>query len=186
MKNYTPDELKEVLRQHALWLEGFPGMKRANLQGADLQSADLRGANLRSANLQCADLHDANLQGADLRGADLQGADLRGANLQGADLHGAYIHGAGETLKIAALAVYTDLYDYQCWAIVLEDGSPWVRMGCLWKSVEQWDAIGIRNSNPGEFPDDGSEASDRRVRAFEFTRAEALRMAERVRITITK
>ena len=51
-------------------------------------------------------------------------------------------------------------------------------MGCLWKTVEEWDSIGIRNSNPDEFPDDHTEKSERRARAFEFTRAEALAMAE--------
>ena len=54
------DELKSILGQHKLWLDGDGG-KRADLQGADLQGADL----------QHADLQRADLQGADLRGADL-------------------------------------------------------------------------------------------------------------------
>ena len=171
MKRYTPDELAEVLRLHNLWLEDDPAGKRADLQGADLQGA----------NLQCANLWGADLHGADLRGADLQGADLQGANLRGADLQGAYLRGANGKMKIAAMAVFTGLYEYQCWAVAMEDGTPWVRMGCLWKSVEEWDALGIRNSNKSEFPDDGSESSERRVRAFEFTRTEALLMAEKVK-----
>ena len=108
----------------------------------------------------------------------LQGADLRGANLRGADLWGA----DNKKMKIAAISILTGLYAYQCWAVVSDDGTAWVRMGCLWKSVEEWDALGIRNSNPGEFPDDGSEQCEQRVRAFEFTRAEAVRMAEKVKL----
>ena len=65
-----PQELKQIIEQHGLWLRGCGGeranLQRANLQGADLQGADLRGANLRGANLQ-----RAYLQGADLRGANL-------------------------------------------------------------------------------------------------------------------
>ena len=61
----TPDELKRILDDHALWLAGSGG-KCANLSRADLSGAGLSGANLR---------------GADLSGADLRGADLSGAGL---------------------------------------------------------------------------------------------------------
>lgn len=97
--------------------------------------------------------------------ANLRDADLRGANLYDANL------------RASLVRVFSGLYIYQCWAIVSDKGIPWVRMGCKWKTVEEWDSIGVRNSNPGEFPNDGSEESERRVRAFEFTRAEALLMA---------
>jgi len=195
MKRYTPEELTEVLRLHKLWAQDEEGgqrayLQRADLRGADLQRADLQGADLRGAYLQRADLQDADLQGADLWGAnlwdaDLQGADLWGANLRGADLWGANLRGAdlqradGEKMKIVSMRVFTGLYPYQCWAVVAEDGIPWVRMGCLWKSVEEWNRIGIRASNPGEFPDDGSETCEERVRAFEFVRAVAMRMSEK-------
>ena len=96
------------------------------------------------------------------------GADLTGANLRGANLYGAG--------KIASLRVFTGLYNYQCWAVVTEAGAPWIRMGCLFKSLADWDAIGIRSSNPSEFPDNGSEKSERRVRAFAFTRDAVERM----------
>ena len=56
------------------------------------------------------------------------------------------------------------------------DGSRWVRMGCLFKSLEDWDRIGIRKSNLSEFPDDGSDRSEERIAAFEFAKAAALRM----------
>ena len=76
------------------------------------------------------------------------------------------------------MAVFTGLYKYQCWAVVTDQGVPWLRMGCLWKSLEEWDSIGgIRPSNTSEFPNDGSEKCEQRVRAYEFTRAEAERMA---------
>ena len=110
--------------------------------------------------------------------ANLSGADLSGANLSGADLSRA----EGEKMKISTMRVFSGLYEYQCWAVVAEDGTPWVRMRCLWKSVEEWDRIGIRASNPDEFPDDGSEKCEERVRAFEFTRAEAVRMAEKIKL----
>ena len=113
----------------------------------------------------------ANLRGANLVCANLDGANLRGANLDGANLHG---------LRAAAMSVFSGLYEYQCWAVVSREGIPWVRMGCLWKSVEEWDRIGIRQSNVREFPNDGSEKCERRVRAFNFTKAEALRLAAKV------
>jgi len=84
MKRFTPEELAEVLRLHALWLADADGGIRANLCDANLCGADLYGADLRYANL-CG----ANLRYANLCGADLYGADLRYANLCGADLRGA-------------------------------------------------------------------------------------------------
>jgi uncharacterized protein YjbI with pentapeptide repeats len=166
----------------------------ANLHGTDLAGANLTGANLDMVNLTDADLYGANLArtslyGAGLAGAKLAGANLSGANLDEADLAGADLSGANlvgakltgaryEDLKLAAVVVLTGLYKYQCWAAVSVDGAPYVLMGCLFHSVDEWDAIGIRNSNPSEFPDDGSAKSEERVAAFEFVRAKALRMAE--------
>lgn len=67
-------KLKDILKQHKMWLTGKEGGK----------CADLRGANLRST-----DLCDADLCGANLRGSDLCNADLRGANLCDANLRDA-------------------------------------------------------------------------------------------------
>ena len=84
------DELKTILEQHKLWLDGDGG-EPANLRGANLRWADLRGANLRCADLRGADLQGADLRCANLRYANLQYADLRGADLRCADLQGANI-----------------------------------------------------------------------------------------------
>src|SRR5262245_14425370 len=80
MSEYKPEKLREMLVEHAKWLQDPETGKRFSVPwGADLRGADLRGA---------------YLHGADLRGAYLHGADLRGAYLHGADLRGAYLHGA--------------------------------------------------------------------------------------------
>jgi hypothetical protein len=119
-----------------------------------------------------ADLRGANLDGADLRGANLRGANLCGANLYGADLGGADLDGK----KVSSLRVFTGLYAYSVWAVAFEDGSRWVKMGCLFYSLEDWEKIGIRKSNESEFPDDGSEKCEERVAAFEFAKAAVMRM----------
>jgi Pentapeptide repeats (8 copies) len=147
--------------------------KRINLRGANLYGANLRGADLRGANLYGADLRGANLGGADLYGADLRGANLYGANLYGADLGGADLG----RKKVASLKVFTGLYAYQVWAVQYEDHSRWVKMGCLFYDLAKWEAIGIRNSNQSEFPNDGSAKCEERVRAFEYAKAEALAFA---------
>ena len=130
----------------------------------EIEDQGSEALNLRVAVLSAHGAH-ANLIGADLRDANLRGADLRGANLIGG-------------LKIKTVRVYAGLYRYISMAILSSDGTPWVRMGCLWNTVEDWDRIGIRASNSDEFPDDGSERCEERVRAFDFTRAAALRLAE--------
>ena len=81
-------ELKDILDQHRLWLNGKGG-KCANLHGADLGGADLRGADLRGAIL-----YNTSLTDADLRGAILRDAKLNGANLYNADLRGAILRDA--------------------------------------------------------------------------------------------
>jgi hypothetical protein len=109
-----------------------------------------------------------------LRGAGLSGADLSGADLRGANLSRAYLGGK----KIHSLRAYSSsLYPYQVWAVLNQDGSRIVRMGCLWHTVEEWDEIGIRQSNTSEFPDDGSEMSEDRAAMFELAKSAALRMS---------
>ena len=98
------EELKEILENHAKYLNGDSDLKRANLRGAvlcdavlcdaDLRDADLLNANLSDANLSDANLFDADLHGAYLLNANLHGADLYCANLCGANLFGADLYGA--------------------------------------------------------------------------------------------
>jgi hypothetical protein len=77
---------------------------------------------------------------------------------------------------VAFLKGFAGLYKYNVWSVLFADGQRWVRMGCLFKSLEDWDKIGIRKSNLKEFPDDGSEKCEERVAAFEFAKSAALRM----------
>ena len=137
-------------------------------------NAILDRANLNGANLDGANLDGASLKGASLNGANLNGASLNGANLNGANLDGALIDGK----PIVTLRVFSGLYAYTVQAVLFRDGSRWVRMGCLWKSLDEWEAIGIRKCNPSEFPDDGSDRCEERVAAFEFAKAAALRLKE--------
>ena len=104
----------------------------------------------------------ANMSGANMSGEDMRDADMRYANMSGA------IMSEG---KIKIFCYLGRIYRYYSWAVKFEDGGKWVRMGCLWMSLEDWDKVGIRNSNPAEFPDDGSKGSRQRVLAFEFAKA---------------
>ena len=91
-------ELKEILYQHKLWVEGNGGkranLRDANLTGTDLRSADLRGADLSDANLSGANLWNVNLAGANLTSANLTSANLHDAKLSGAKLTSANIEDA--------------------------------------------------------------------------------------------
>ena len=118
------------------------------LESATTIAELVTAARSASANLSCADLFSAKLKGALIDGKPI--INLRQISYSG--------------------------YAYGVQAVLFEDGSRWVRMGCLWKSLAEWEEIGIRSSNPSEFPDDGSVASEERVAAFEFAKAAALRM----------
>ncbi len=155
-------------------------------QRKEIELENLRGADLCGANLCDADLYDADLYGADLRNANLHGANLRGADLRGADLRGADLYGANlrnanlcDNMKIKTLHTYSGLYKYEVWSFVDDKNEPWVRMGCLYKPISEWDKITIEKSNLSEFPDDNSDDSTERARAFYFARAQALLDAKR-------
>ena len=133
----------------------------------DFSNAYLRCADLSNANLRCADLSDADLSDANLRGADLRYADLRYADLQCADLRGANLNRAKyRDIVINHVRVFSDLYKYQVWAIIAEDDSEWVRMGCHFRKREEW--VNDFWNNDEEFKNDNSEASNMRLAAFNF------------------
>ena len=112
--------LREVLEDHARFLAGLRGGRRAKLTHVDLRNAGLEGADLRDADLTGACmggalLAEARLDGAALFGADLRDADLRRASLMKADLRGACLRGAnlsharlnGADLRQALIATHT-------------------------------------------------------------------------------
>ena len=125
----------------------------------------------------CGDFLGGNFRGGDFWGGDFLGGyflggDFWGGNFRGGNFLGADVKG-NAALKLRA---HIGLYPYQVTAALLVDGTRWVQMGCLFKSLEEWEKIGIRQSNLSEFPDDGSERCEERVAAFEFAKAAALRM----------
>jgi uncharacterized protein YjbI with pentapeptide repeats len=131
-------------------------------------------ARAAKASLDGASLNGANLDRANLDRASLDGANLDGANLDRASLDGALIDGK----PIVTLRVFSGLYKYTVQAVLFQDGSRWGRMVCLWKSLDEWESIGIRKSNLSEFPDDGSDRCEERVAALEFAKAAALRLKD--------
>ena len=130
-----------------LYIDGKRDFSNAYLRGADL-----RGANLSNANLRCADLRGANLSNANLRDANLRGANLNRAKYR--------------DIVINHVRVFSDLYKYQVWAIIAEDDSEWVRMGCHFRKREEWENDFWNNDE--EFKNDNSEASNMRLAAFNF------------------
>jgi hypothetical protein len=106
----TPEELKETLRLHVLWLAGKPEGRRADLsredlRGMDFREMDFRGAVMRGADMRAADFRGAHLPIAYFCGADLREADFREAYLIGADFCGADMAGA----KFDAVPAVPDL-----------------------------------------------------------------------------
>ena len=114
-------DLKKILDEHLLWLNGEGG-SRANLRGADLFGANLSDANLSDANLFGANLRGANLSDANLCNADLFGANLSDANLRNADLRNADLRRAdlcradlcGASIDQMMWNIYTVFYPLQC------------------------------------------------------------------------
>ena len=74
----------------------------------------------------------------------------------GADLRGA---------KISKTAVFTGLYQYIVMPVIAEDGTEYVRMGCHFRTVAEWE----KNfwNNPPEFPNNGDTKSKLRWMAYQ-------------------
>ena len=148
------------------------GLRGANLSFANFSGADLSGAKLSKVGLFHADLSKANLSFVNLSRSDLyhtnfSGANLSYANLSNADLLGANLRGAKyKDVVIKHVRVFTSLYKYQVWAIIAEDDSEWIRMGCFFRHREEWKANFWNNDN--EFKNDDSEDSNMRLAAFNF------------------
>lgn len=124
---------------------------KRDFYNADLSKADLRGA----------DLSGSDFSGSDLRGSDLRGADLSDVNLSYANLLNANLSGAKyKDVVIKHVRVFTAIYRSQVWAIISEDDSEWIRIGCFFRKREEWNAEFWNNDN--------SEASNMRLAAFNF------------------
>ena len=139
----TPNQLKEILARHQLWLDsdGEEGRRatlyRANLREANLREVNLTAAMLDEANLTGADLRGANLYGAYLFDANLYGANLRGANLRDADLRGADLRGTQLGPEIRGCVSFE-------WAKVSEDQLAWL---CLHPRFSDW-IDGLKITSP--------------------------------------
>ena len=165
---------EELLKRYTEGKRDFPytnlsnvDLSNVDLRGADLSNVDLRGADLRRADLSGADLSKANLFCANLWCANLSGANLSNANLWCANLSNANLSDAKyKDVVIKHVRVFSALYKYQVWAIIAEDGSEWIRMGCFFRKREEWNENFWNNDN--EFPNDNSEDSNMRLAAFNF------------------
>ena len=131
--------------------------------GAVITEGDM---NLRELVLYYVKTERNKGMGADLRGAYLRGADLGGAYLRGADLRGAYLRGADlQGVKISNADVFTGLYAYLVMPVIAEDGTEYIRMGCFFRTVVEWETDFW--NNPKEFPNNGDTPSKLRWMAYQ-------------------
>ena len=160
-----------------LYTDGKRDFSYADLSNIDLSNiglsyADLSNADLSRANLWCANLSGANLSGANLRSADLSDANLSRANLSRANLSYANLYCANlycakyKDVVIKHVRIFTSLYRYQVWAIIAEDNSEWIRLGCFFRKREEWNENFWNNNE--EFKNDNSEDINMRLAAFNF------------------
>jgi hypothetical protein len=69
-------------------------------------------------------------------------------------------------------------YKYYSYGFIDANGEIYIRMGCLFYSLNEWDEIGIENSNPKEFPNNGSYDSEQRKLAFAYAKSQMLLLKE--------
>jgi uncharacterized protein YjbI with pentapeptide repeats len=157
---------------------GYVIWKSGNFRGGNFRGGDFRGGNFLGG-----DFRGGYFRGGDFRGGDFRGGNFRGGNFLGGDFRGGnflggnFLGGNVAGMAAAKLQSVASLYPYSAWAVLYANGERWVKMGCLFKSLEAWESEGgIRNSNLSEFPDDGSERSEERAHLFEFAKGVALRL----------
>ena len=110
LRKISPEELKEILRKHLLWLGGKEGGERADLSYSDLSSSDLRHSDLSRSDLRASDLRGSDLSYSDLSSSDLSSSDLSHSDLSRSDLRASDLRGSDLS--------YSDLrganLDYSC------------------------------------------------------------------------
>ena len=160
MRNISPEELSEILKNHELWLNKEGEGERAdlsdtnltcaNLEDAKLMYANLSNANLRYANLRYADLSHANLELANLIDTNLKYADLEETNLKYADLRNASLVGADLSyadLEYANLQ-YADLRRSNLTCANLKNAKTnFHTVGCKLACPEEGSFIGYKKAN---------------------------------------
>ena len=153
MRELSKDEFDAIITEHNKWLADRSTGRRGDFAGVELIGFDLP--------IHCT------VSGCTVSSGTVSGGKVSQCTVS-----------LGEILNkpVSQIKGYAGLYAFNVWSVLMADGSRWVRMGCLFKSLEEWEKIGIRNSNPSSFPDDRSDRSEDRVAAFEFAKAAALRM----------
>jgi len=181
----TENAVVEIQYGWVIWLGGdFLGgdFRGGNFLGGDFRGGNFLGGNFRGGNFLGGNFLGGDFLGGNFLGGNFLGGDFRGGNFLGGNFLGGNFRGGNflggnfRGVQITALRAYSSLYRYQVGAAITPDGVRWVRMGCLWKTLAEWEKVGIRKSNLEEFPDDGSERCEERVAAFEFIKAAALRL----------
>jgi hypothetical protein len=169
MKRLSKDELAVILSEHAKWTADSATGKRAEIREYEITNESLPGGVvLRDCTVSDCTVSDCTVSGGKVSGGTVSDCTVSDCKVSG---------GKVSDQPFITLKGYSGLYLYNVWAVLFKDGSRWVRMGCLFKSLGQWDAEGgIRNSNLSEFPNDGSDKCEERVAAFKFAKAAALRM----------
>jgi len=177
----APQWLKDAITSNAdveISVYGWVNWRGGDFLGGNFRGGDFRGdflgGSFRGGNVR------GNFLGGDFLGGNFLGGDFLGkflgGDFLGGNFRGDFLGGKVKGNAALKLRAYKNLYSHQVTAALLSDGTRWIQMGCLWKSLEEWDKIGIRKSNLLSYPDDGSERSEERVAAFEFAKAAALRM----------
>lgn len=80
-------KIKDIIKQHQLWIENKPGGSKAIFYKKDMSGMDLRGVDL-----QFASMYKVNLSNADLRGANLSNIEAFETRITGALLDDANLH----------------------------------------------------------------------------------------------
>lgn len=95
-KKLTQDELNEIVKQHALWLEDPSKGVRADLSGYNLSELDFSGMDLSEAMLEGSFIHKAkmtrvNLSQAQMKESNFMDVDLTDAILDRVDMRASHL-----------------------------------------------------------------------------------------------
>jgi len=161
-------------------------LSNTNLTGSDISFANFKGAYLYSTNLRevyasCTDFREAHLIDVDMTNGDFTEAnftraevlnvEMKGSTITNADFRHAVMHNSSfsgayiKEVRIKKAMFFTGLYKYGAMAVIEENGTKWVRLGCHFRTVVDWEHHFWNNDV--EFPDDGSQESKLRLFAFE-------------------
>jgi len=152
--------VKEILKNH-----------KKDFRNADFSDSDFRNANFFNSDFRNSDFRNANFRNSNFSGSDFRNSDFINSNFSDSDFSNSNFSNSdfsNSDFRYSDLIILRKrIYKYSSYSFKIGDVF-YISMGCKNMKLSEW----VNNfwNNDREFPNDGSEKSNKRLYAFNVMR----------------